>query len=89
MTFLYVLLIAAQSFDVGTTALKLREGGCHEAGWPSQHAWVIGGVKGAAVGGTIMLGRSGRKKTALALSMLGIVSGTIGGIHNMGVNCHG
>lgn len=80
MKWLYVAMIVAQSFDVGTTLAKP----CREAWWPNKPSAVIG--KSAAVAVTLWLGPRVPAAGAAAAS-IGIISGTLGGLHNLR-NCH-
>lgn len=82
-------MIAAQSFDVGSTHAAMKRG-CEEAVWPTQNIYVIGGVKAISV--TVLVWgmhktKGKAKKIAVIGSVGAIASGLIGGIHNVGAYC--
>ncbi len=78
---LYAAMIAAQSFDIGTT-LHSR---CPEAWWPNKPSAVVG--KSAAVAVTLWLGPRVPAVGATAAT-IGIISGSLAGLHNLRTVCH-
>ena len=91
MTWLHVLMLAAQLGDGLTTVHALHQG-CREQLWPTQNAAVIAGTKAtAAVGLTFtlpVLERRGHKRLSRAVAWSTLASG-VAGMALTRAYCHG
>ena len=97
MTGWLLAALLAQSLDITTSVVKLRQGGCHEANPTLTSVGLTTGprilaLKGGVVAAyTFTWGAERRRHPSLVTteSIVILTSGLVAGVHNLGIHCGG